>query len=599
MRDRCTVAFDTDAYDLHGALVAVVDKAASEGVPIGSFTDGSPRRLEYLKIDEESYRNKDKQAKLYELVTTDDFFLACYKRLLENIVVPDLMRRLAELPGGAAFKAAEDGEGTGTMFYCQFPPTLRLQPGPGTRYGRPHSDDEYGHQVGEINFWLPLTPISLTRTALWVESEPGLGDYKELSLPPGEMAAFHGTLCRHHAEANPSTFTRASLDFRIGVGRYFDPAWVLRGTKADHGRIPIKAPALSAPKPSLALHTLVPAAVQQPTTPGSIRASTDLSIAAAAWRVRKVLELDADPGCTLYPCEDPPASADHAVGSLSWWDRLVSKLPVTEELARTGCFQLRLPPSLRDLNRDAFRLARVFLDKDEGDKQRFAIKEGSLNGYHGLGGLSKYNKDRSGFIFEDETVLDLLDHGSGRESFVATVHKWRQAQHDLAAALLRRLAEQLGAPPAYFEAQLRFMGKGQLHVKRFRGAGDRKAAQEFASDLAEGPIVRLLPHTDPSLLSIVLHDFDDSNGLQEGALGLEVWHTGRGCYKPLPAAGWSVATVMAGDVLARICASAVAPKHRVVASCQHEVKGSSRLRAACQSRSKLCSFFITVATVRS
>ena len=27
-----------------------------------------------------------------------------------------------------------------------------------------------------------------------------------------------------------------SLDFRIGVEGYFDPAWMMRGTKADHNR---------------------------------------------------------------------------------------------------------------------------------------------------------------------------------------------------------------------------------------------------------------------------------------------------------------------------------------------------------------------------
>ena len=43
-------------------------------------------------------------------------------------------------------------------FYYQFPPTLRLQPGPSSRIGgRAHCDADYGHQDGEVNFWLPLT----------------------------------------------------------------------------------------------------------------------------------------------------------------------------------------------------------------------------------------------------------------------------------------------------------------------------------------------------------------------------------------------------------------------------------------------------------
>lgn len=34
-----------------------------------------------------------------------------------------------------------------TTFYCQFPPTLRLQPGPSERPRRLHRDAEFGHQV--------------------------------------------------------------------------------------------------------------------------------------------------------------------------------------------------------------------------------------------------------------------------------------------------------------------------------------------------------------------------------------------------------------------------------------------------------------------
>ena len=36
--------------------------------------------------------------------------------------------------------------------------------------------------------------------------------------------------------ANPTAATRMSLDFRVGVEGDFDPAWTMRGTKADHNR---------------------------------------------------------------------------------------------------------------------------------------------------------------------------------------------------------------------------------------------------------------------------------------------------------------------------------------------------------------------------
>ena len=140
------------------------------------------------------------------------------------------------------------------------PPTVRLQPGPSDVYVNPHSDAVYGHQPGELNFWMPLTPYrprcdapdarppsaggtsvgralgAGSRTTLWAESAAGAGDYHPLEVEPGQIAVFHGSLCRHHVPANPTRCTRASLDFRVGVDGCFDPEWVLRGTKADHNR---------------------------------------------------------------------------------------------------------------------------------------------------------------------------------------------------------------------------------------------------------------------------------------------------------------------------------------------------------------------------
>ena len=43
-------------------------------------------------------------------------------------------------------------------FYVQRPPTLRLSLAR-PRHVRPHRDGEYGHQDGEVNFWLPLTDL--------------------------------------------------------------------------------------------------------------------------------------------------------------------------------------------------------------------------------------------------------------------------------------------------------------------------------------------------------------------------------------------------------------------------------------------------------
>ena len=86
---------------------------------------------------------------------------------------------------------------------------------------------------------MPLTEYADTRTTLLVESAPGRGDFHPLAVTHGEIARFHGTLCHHHAPPNASLCTRVSLDFRVGIGRFFDPHWRLKGAKAQHTRVEV------------------------------------------------------------------------------------------------------------------------------------------------------------------------------------------------------------------------------------------------------------------------------------------------------------------------------------------------------------------------
>ena len=133
-------------------------------------------------------------------------------------------------------KTQLDDPETPRVFHYQYPCTLRLQPGPSKAYNRVHRDAEYGHQIGEINFWMPLSDYALTHTALEVETSPGSSNFKPLDISIGEIGMFHGTLLHHRAPANASVCTRVSLDFRIGIEGYFDPNWKLRGVKAQHTR---------------------------------------------------------------------------------------------------------------------------------------------------------------------------------------------------------------------------------------------------------------------------------------------------------------------------------------------------------------------------
>ena len=131
-----------------------------------------------------------------------------------------------------------------------------------------HTDGEYGHQAGEMNFALALTRF-FGSNGLYVESEPGRGDFREVchralaehgtqapaearlplrpagvSMAPrpdsaaraprsrvtaepvvarsaqvdmdvGRIFAFAGVSRRHHNKRNTTGITRISLDFRV------------------------------------------------------------------------------------------------------------------------------------------------------------------------------------------------------------------------------------------------------------------------------------------------------------------------------------------------------------------------------------------------
>ena len=83
-------------------------------------------------------------------------------------------------------------------------------------------DAVFGHQAGEINFWMPLTPTHET-SCLYAETKPEKGDwYPFHPLKPGEIMRFPGTFCRHKTIPNVSGKTRVSIDFRCSMSTCFD-----------------------------------------------------------------------------------------------------------------------------------------------------------------------------------------------------------------------------------------------------------------------------------------------------------------------------------------------------------------------------------------
>lgn len=93
-------------------------------------------------------------------------------------------------------------------------PTLRIQIPGGKGVAAYHVDSEYNHPKDEINIWLPLTHAHDT-ASIYIESEPGKGDYTSQDVKYGEYLMFEGGKLSHGNEVNLTGKTRVSIDMRV------------------------------------------------------------------------------------------------------------------------------------------------------------------------------------------------------------------------------------------------------------------------------------------------------------------------------------------------------------------------------------------------
>jgi hypothetical protein len=99
-------------------------------------------------------------------------------------------------------------------FLYQKSVTMRFHLPNNVAVGDFHTDAEFHHPAGEINFIIPLTDSDGTAT-VWVESEPGLNDFAPVPMRIGQLIRFDGNVLRHGNKPNKSGKTRCSMDFRI------------------------------------------------------------------------------------------------------------------------------------------------------------------------------------------------------------------------------------------------------------------------------------------------------------------------------------------------------------------------------------------------
>jgi hypothetical protein len=102
----------------------------------------------------------------------------------------------------------------GTADFCfQRVPTVRVHLPENVAVGEFHTDGDYNHGQGEVNFWVPVTP-TWGSNSVWIEREPGRGDHAPTSLAPGEMIVFDAVNWNHGNKINDTGACRVSFDFR-------------------------------------------------------------------------------------------------------------------------------------------------------------------------------------------------------------------------------------------------------------------------------------------------------------------------------------------------------------------------------------------------
>ena len=266
----------------------------------------------------------------------------------------------------------------------------------------------------------------------------------------------------------------------------------------------------------------------------------------------------------------------------------VQEPTVAERLLQEGVATVRLPKDCQQVVARAMALFRQVLanvdekevdedvicgdDNDESDDDGTPaacdrlpprITPGAdsahCTGYHSYGGLSRYNQHRRGLVFSDACHTVEI---TGVPEFADAAADLFNVLHGVWQHVLRALAVSLELPTAdWFEQNLGPTREHcQWHLKEYKSV----AGVEMTSNDTNNNDCLLDSHTDPSLLSIVVHD---RPGVQPDGYGLEYFTVG-GQWREVDATGHGVAVVLLGSVW-----NVVGPQFRK--ACRHRVAASS------------------------
>lgn len=195
--------FDPNHYDFRRAVAELFAVEAGSDV-VSALSSYTPEKSAFGYEYAKNLRVK--------MMRDGESLLVGYEALIKDIIAPMML---------AEYETKE-----ATILY-QYPPTLRVFPSlsPPKALGRLHTDYDYGHQNGEINFWLPIVNIGGDNASLWSERTQGAKDFYPFCLKYGEIQRFHGVSLMHGTYPNDGGKTRISLDFRVALEESFQSGY--------------------------------------------------------------------------------------------------------------------------------------------------------------------------------------------------------------------------------------------------------------------------------------------------------------------------------------------------------------------------------------
>lgn len=180
------IKYDRDKYDLIQQVKKIFKTNSLDTLHLltkeqyGLFEVGKDSSTVFHKFFYDSYRAGWPE------------FVDCYRALIRDIIRPQYNE---------------------PILFQSFP-TFRVHLPDNIAVGAFHTDAEFGHPAGEVNYVLPMTDSGNT-ASIWVESEPGKMDFTPMELFTGEIIEFLGNKLTHGNKVNRTGQTRVSIDFRV------------------------------------------------------------------------------------------------------------------------------------------------------------------------------------------------------------------------------------------------------------------------------------------------------------------------------------------------------------------------------------------------